>query len=236
MAANRAPARWLLGVLLSVLASGLVGACYEEPVAITTWPPTYEPSSALPTRPAGQTPSAPVASLSPVPNASQPPEPATALPSGAPGAGCANGWITPAAGSREHAQALAILDEAMDTDGGWEILELRYFVGPDPLADVPAEARYWYLRAALADDPLFRGRWLLVARDEVDRAVAAVAPFDSSGFHSPDWTAFIGDGPPTTYLGLPGEWSGTPYDFVTGVDGTERPGLSAEVVDCLGDT
>jgi hypothetical protein len=63
----------------------------------------------------------------------------------------------------------------------------------------------------------------------------AVAPYESSGFGSPDWTGFTGDGEPQTYLGLPGQWAGTPYDFVSGGSSAE-PGLPADVIGCVSDT
>jgi hypothetical protein len=36
--------------------------------------------------------------------------------------------------------------------------------------------------------------------------------------------------------GLPGQWSGIPYDFVTGEGDSGQPGLTAEVVGCLDQT
>jgi hypothetical protein len=104
---------------------------------------------------------------------------------------------------------------------------MRYFTGTDGVLR-------WYLRGAIATDANFRGRFLIEARDE-DAGVAAVAPYESTGFHSPDWTGFTGEGEPQTYLGLPGRWSGTPYDFVSG-GASGVPGMPAEVIGCLSDT
>ncbi len=66
--------------------------------------------------------------------------------------------------------------------------------------------------------------------------MSAVAPWDTTGYESPDWTGFIGDGPPTTYLGLPGQWSGIPFDFVTGEGDSGNAGEPPEIVDCLAGT
>lgn len=131
-----------------------------------------------------------------------------------------------------------MLDGQTGGEGPWQIYELRYFIGPDVSW---AETRYdivarWYLRAEHADDGTFRGRWLIEKRAELVKGVVAVAPFESSGFQAPDWTGFVGDGQPTTYLGLPGQWSGTPYDFVTGAGYSGQPGLPDEVIGCLGAT
>jgi len=69
--------------------------------------------------------------------------------------------------------------------------------------------------------------------------VAAVAPYDTSGFRSPDWTGFQWDSADTearAYPGLPGRWAGIPYDFVRGGAGLDIPGLPDEVRGCLGGT
>jgi hypothetical protein len=187
-----------------LLLVGLVGGCYEEPVAITTYPP-------------GETP----------PSSGQP-APSAPPTSGAATVDCVNGWRTPEVGTPEYDDALSILTDELGNDGQWHLDALRYFTDS---SDVPR----WYLRGALANDANFRGRFLIEARGE-DAFVAAVAPYESSGFQSPDWTGFIGDGEPQTYLGLPGQWSGAPYDFVSGAGGTGEPGLPADVVGCMSDT
>ena len=54
-----------------------------------------------------------------------------------------------------------------------------------------------------------------------------MAPYDTNGFRSPDWIGFqfdSADEEPRRYEGLPGEWSGIPYDFVKGGAGLEIPG------------
>ena len=47
-----------------------------------------------------------------------------------------------------------------------------------------------------------------------------------------------GEGEPQTYIGLPGQWSGVPFDFVTGggEGGSGQPGLPSEVTACLAGT
>jgi hypothetical protein len=69
--------------------------------------------------------------------------------------------------------------------------------------------------------------------------VAAVAPYDTHGFRSPDWVGFeyeSGDTTRKTYPGLPGSWSGTPYDFVVGGAGLKFPGLPDDNKGCLDGT
>ena len=136
----------------------------------------------------------------------------------------------------EYDEGLAILESYMGVTGPWTIIDMRYFIGPDAPGII--EPRYdnvqrWYIRAELASDPAFRGRWLLEKRTDQILGVSAVAPWDSTGYESPDWTGFFGEGPPQNYLGLPGQWSGTPYDFVTGEGDSGNPGLPPEVTDCL---
>lgn len=190
------------------------------PIDLTpdTPPPTSTPTGLPSARP------------SPTPGSTSP------LASGSPSAGCIDGWSALAAGSPLYQEALDLLDAQMAVEGPWTVPEMRYFTGPDvpwilePHYDV---VEYWYVRAALVDDPGFAGRWLLEKRTDAIKGVAAVAPFGSFDYESPDWTAFEGDGEPTTYLGLPGQWAGIPYDFVTGEGDGGQPGLPDEVVDCL---
>jgi len=127
----------------------------------------------------------------------------------------------------------------MGEPGPWSVTEMRYFSGPDSPGVI--EPRFdsvqrWYIRAGLTSDPAFRGRWLIEKRTDAILGVAAVASWDSSGYESPDWTGFIGEGEPQTYIGLPGQWSGIPFDFVTGQGDGGQPGLPPGVVDCLAGT
>lgn len=197
--------RRLASILFAVVLTGLIGGCYEEPVAITTYPPSDPPASGDPQ-----------------------PSPSPPATSGPPTAACVNGWLSPDPAADEHIDALDILVTELGIDGPWQLDGMRYFVGSDGV-------ERWYLRGALANDASFRGRFLLERRSDLDAGVIALAPYESSGFHSPDWTGFVGDGEPQTYLGLPGQWSGTPYDFVTG-GASAQPGLPADIVGCVGDT
>ncbi len=127
----------------------------------------------------------------------------------------------------------------MGVTGPWDVDEMRYFVGPDSPGVIepvfPAVER-WYIKARLAGDPDFRARWLIEKRTDQILGVSAVAPWATSGYESPDWTGFIGEGSPATYTNLPGVWSGIPFDFVTGEGDGGQPGLPDEVVDCLAGT
>jgi hypothetical protein len=132
-----------------------------------------------------------------------------------------------------------MIDGQMGLQGPWTVSEMRYFTGPDvpwildPHYDV---VDYWYVRAALTGDPSFRARFLLEQRTDTIKGISAVAPFDTVGYQSPDWTGFTGDGKPQIYAGLPGEWPGVAYDFVTGEGDSGQPGLPDQVVGCLSAT
>jgi hypothetical protein len=141
-------------------------------------------------------------------------------------------------GAQKYGQALAILEASMGVVGPWNVSEMRYFTGPEVpwiIGGDPVVER-WYVRAALVAEPAFRGRWLIEKRSATVEGVSAVAAWDTVGYESPDWTGFVGEGPPTTYLNLPGQWSGVPYDFVTGQGDSGNPGLPDEVTACLSGT
>jgi hypothetical protein len=194
--------------------------------------PTPQPT-VLPTPTDAPEPQAPASPTDTEPTL--PPTPATASPS----PGCVNGWLSPPPDSPEYEEGLEILSGYMGTEESLDVAEMRYFTGPD--APWIIEPHYevverWYVKAALADDPDFRGRWLLEKRTDRILGVSAVAPYQSEGYASPEWFAFVGDGPPTAYPSLPGMWSGIAYDFVTGEGDHGQPGLPDEVVDCLAGT
>lgn len=199
--------------LAGLLLVGLIGGCYKEPVALTTHPPGSNPGPGLTLRPGPEG-------------------------SGAPTAACVNGWTTPDASSDEYDDALEILVEQLGIDGLWQFDSLRYFTGPDtPWNETPADVvERWYMRTALATNANIRGRFLIERRSEINARVVAVAPYESSGYQSPDWTGFVGDGEAQTYLGLPGKWVGTSYDFVSGAGFTGQPGLPDQVIGCLSDS
>jgi hypothetical protein len=115
---------------------------------------------------------------------------------------------------------------------------MRYFTGPE---SPPSDKGYlqvvqrWYVRLWARRDPAFQGRFLVEART-FGQGVAAIAPYDTRGFRSPDWVGFQYDSADRTtrsYPGLPGAWEGTPYDFVKGGEGLTLPGLPKQVAGCL---
>jgi hypothetical protein len=217
----------------------LLAACGSAVPTITAEPVT-SPTIAVPTPAATPTdPPAATPEVTPIELPSPSPSPPAIPPTGQvglPSAGCVEGWQSPPAGSQAREEGIELLALEMGLTAPPEVVELRYFRGPD----VPwiIEPHYpvverWYIRARAGDDPAFAGRWLLERRAERIRGISAVAPFDSTGFESPAWIGFVGDGPPVPYEGLPGLWAGIPYDFVTGEGDSGMPGLPDEVIDCL---
>jgi hypothetical protein len=100
----------------------------------------------------------------------------------------------------------------------------------DPQFDV---VRRWYLKVSQLDDRDWRGRFIVEFCTDLINGVSAAAPYDTVGYESPDWRAFIGEGPPRQVPGLPGLWSGIEYDFVTGEGDGGNPGLPPEVEGCV---
>ena len=196
-------------------------------------PPTAKPSTAAPS------PTPIVLTPTGTPATAAPPTGSPIATSATPFDGCVNGWISPDPASAEYGLVLSMMDDQMTVSGDWHIDEMRYFTGPDvpwildPHYDV---VDYWYVRGSLVSEPAFAGRWLVEQRTELIRGISAVAPYTSKGYQSPDWTGFTGDGPPQSYLGLPGQWAGVPYDFVTGEGDSGEPGLPDQVIGCLSGT
>jgi hypothetical protein len=151
---------------------------------------------------------------------------------------CVNGWISPAVDSPLFHRPLRVLRRTVHVPGEPTVVEMRYFTGPEsPPSDKGylAVVERWYVKLYTENDLRFQGRFLIESRDFGD-GVAAVAPYDSDGFRSPDWSGFQWDGgvsEPRAYPGLPGTWEGTRYDFVRGGAGLDIPGLPAEVRGCL---
>jgi len=189
------------------------------------------------------------APVSPIPTTSitssplpPPPPPASPPPTMGPAtSSCVHGWVTPPAGSPRFTQPLGIIRRTTGVQGPLVVTDMRYFTGPE---SPPSQQGYlleverWYIRLYAQDDPAFRGRFIVEAR-RFGRGLAAVAPYDTHGFRSPDWIGFQYDSADTTpkaYPGLPGMWEGKPYDFVKGGGGLDFPGLPAEVVGCLDGT
>jgi hypothetical protein len=121
------------------------------------------------------------------------------------------------------------------------VVDMRRFTGPEsPPSDQGylLEVERWYIKLFAEDDIAFQGRFLVESR-RFGRGVVAVAPYDTEGFRSPEWIGFQYDSAHTArraYPGLPGRWSGIPYDFVRGGEGLKIPGLPDEVSECLAGT
>jgi len=154
---------------------------------------------------------------------------------------CVNGWTTPSEDSEKYLSPLGVIRRTTDVEGPLQVVDLRYFTGPE---SPPSDKGYllvverWYVKLFAERDYSFAGRFLVEAR-RFGQGVAAVAPYDSTGFRSPDWIGFqydSADPERRAYEGLPGTWTGVPYDFVEGGAGIEIPGLPDDVVGCLSAT
>ena len=196
-----------------------------EPGATSTSPPVGPISGTGPT-------------ASPTPPALPEQPPATRGPVAV---DCVNGWMTPPRDSARYAEPLRVIRRMTGVKGPLEVVDLRTFEGPEsPPSDKGylLDVRRWYVKAFAKDDPSFQGRFLVESR-EFGTGLVAVAPYDTNGFRSPDWVGFqfdSGDLEARAYPGLPGVWSGVPYDFVEGGAGLQIPGLPEEVVGCLSAT
>lgn len=196
------------------------------------------PNSPSPTA-SGSFPSASVtAEASPTPPAV--PERAPAI-KGKPSEDCVEGWTRPSPGSALAMFPLRVIRRTVRIPGDPEVVDMRYFVGPE---SPPSEKGYlleierWYVKLYAKDDLRFQGRFLVESR-EFGSGVAAVAPYDTHGFRSPDWSGFQWNQSaprPRAYPGLPGRWAGTRYDFVLGGAGLSLPGLPSQVTGCLDTT
>ena len=204
------------------------GGTSETP---TTPPPTT--SSAAPVTPV-ETPSG-------APSPTEPPVPDRAPAAhGAASADCVNGWVTPPKHSPRYSSPIGVIRKVSGVKGPLQIVDLRYFEGPE---SPPSDAGYllliqrWYVKLYAKKDFSFAGRFLVEAR-RFGQGLSAVAPYDSSGWRSPDWVGFqtSADTTEQPYDSLPGEWRGIPYDFVKGGEGIDIPGLPDEVVGCLDGT
>jgi hypothetical protein len=171
---------------------------------------------------------------SPTPPALPQEPPAT---SGPRSASCVNGWTSPDPGSSLAAKPLRILRRTTRVPDEPVVVELRYFTGPE---SPPSDKGYistverWYVKLYAEADLTFQGRFLVESREFGD-GVAAVAPYDTEGFRSPDWSGFQWElgSRPEAHPGLPGTWQGTRYDFVEGGSGLDLPGLPDAVSGCL---
>lgn len=193
------------------------------------------PATTPPSITAVQTPSVTVSPTRP-PLPDEPP--ATA---GSAALDCVNGWTTPPEDSETFRSPLGVIRRTTGVAGPLQVVDLRYFVGPE---SPPSDKGYllvverWYVKVFAKQDFSFAGRFLVEAR-RFGQGVAAVAPYDSSGYRSPDWVGFQYDSADLErrpYPGLPGTWAGVAYDFVGGGDGLEISGLPEDVVGCLSAT
>ena len=182
------------------------------------------------------TPGSPIAS--PTPPALPIVPPAT---SGPPTGTCDNGWATPKAGTPQFTDPLGIVRRTTGVQGPLVVVDMRRFIGPEsPRSDQGylLDVERWYIKLYARDDIAFQGRFLVESR-RFGRGLSAVAPYDTEGFESPEWVGFQFDSESFArkrYPGLPGRWSGTPYDFVRGGAGLKIPGLPDEVLGCLAGT
>lgn len=210
-------------ITLVVFVAVLAAACQGDPAD----PPSSPPSATT------SFPSPPTTSATP------PALPSTPPPTkGAASPTCVNGWVTPASDSPRFTDPLGLVRRASPVDGPLEVVDMRYFVGPE---SPPSEQGYlkdierWYIKLFATDDPAYQGRFLVEQR-RFGRGVVAVAPYDTVGFVSPDWSGFqwnAADPERRAYPGLPGTWRGVRYDFVNGGAGLTIPGLPEKVAGCL---
>ena len=201
-----------------------------------------EPGPTDPTTPATTPPPVtPVETPSVAVSPTRPPLPDEPATTGPAALDCVNGWTTPPEGSEKALSPIGVIRRTTGVRGPLQVVDLRYFTGPE---SPPSEKGYllvverWYVKLFAKRDFSFAGRFLVEAR-RFGQGVAAMAPYDSNGFRSPDWVGFQYDSTDPerrTYEGLPGAWAGVPYDFVQGGAGIEIPGLPADVVGCLSAT
>ncbi|MDQ1713317.1 MAG: hypothetical protein QOE45_2767 [Frankiaceae bacterium] len=177
--------------------------------ATTTAPPTTAPPSASPTT-----------------------VPATprALRSQAPIQGCVNGWKEPAQGTALRTKPLDLLRETQGFTGSFQVVDLRYFTGPDD-ANLAADSKQpsverWYGKVVYLPDPSFKLRFIAVRRG-VGEGIVAVANYGTKNFAGHDWYGFDGEGGKSKYPTVPGLWPGQPIDY------TAAHELPDEVIGCL---
>ena len=178
-------------------------------------------------------------SPTPTPTPTPPALPAAPAPSrGQPDDTCVDGWVSPEPDAALARQPIGIVRRVAPFEGPVRVVDMRFFVGPEsPPSDKGylREVRRWYVKLFATRDRAYQGRFIVEVR-QFGGGVAAVAPYDTRGFRSPDWVGFqweSADTEPKGYPGLPGTWRGIPYDFVRGGEGLEIPGLPAEVGGCL---
>jgi hypothetical protein len=145
--------------------------------------------------------------------------------------GCTHGWGEPEADSPLRKIPLDLLRAAAGIKDSFRVVDLRYFIGPDdanlaPDSKQDGPVERWYGKVVSTKDTAFKVRFIAVRR-KVGSGIAAVAPYGTSGFESPDWHGFEGEGR-STVKGVPGTWAGSAFDYVKAKE------LPPQVVGCVG--
>lgn len=170
-------------------------------------------------------------SVSPTPTTPTPSPTPTPLRSEKPHQGCVDGWTEPKPGTPLRTKPLDLLRAKAGVKGTFEVIDLRYFTGPDDTNLAPGSKQSkpverWYGKVVLTTDRSFAVRFIAVRRD-VGEGVVAIANYLTTDFTSGDWWGFDGESGSAKYPDLPGTWPGTPYDYVKAHE------LPDEVVGCL---
>lgn len=185
-------------LLAAAAALALVTAC-REPAIERADPRDYTP---------------PPTTAAATPTKTTPPK----LKAGKASPSCVSGWKEPAPGTPLRKKPLDLLRQMQGLDKEFHVVDLRYFTGPDdanlsPGSKQKTPVERWYGQVVYTGKPDFLIRFLAVRRT-VGEGIVAVADYTTTGFSSPDWYGFDGEGGKSTYPGLPGKWPGQPYDYV----------------------
>lgn len=223
-----------LVVLASACHSGTTNAA-ANPFSTAAAPAT---ASAATTATSGSPDATTLPSTSPTPPAT----PATPPPThGAKSPTCVKGWVTPTPGTPQFTDPLGIIRRTDPVLGKFVVVDMRYFNGPEsPVSDQGylLDVSRWYIKLYDPKDLSYQGRFIVEER-QFGRGLSAVAPYDTHGFVSPDWSGFQFTSEDTArrpYPGLPGAWAGLRYDFVQGGEGLTFRGLPSQVEGCLDGT
>jgi hypothetical protein len=224
------PHRFPSLVLAALTAFALVACSGDEGEVVS-------PSTSTPPPPVSPSPTPSVE-----PSVTPPALPEEPPPTRGPAAvDCVKGWVTPPEGSDRANSPLGVIRRATGVKGPLTVVDMRFFEGPE---SPPSDKGYllvvqrWYVKLFATRDQAFQGRFLVEAR-RFGQGLSAVATYDTTGWRSPDWIGFQYDSADTeakAYPGLPGLWSGIPYDFVEGGGGLTIAGLPEQVVGCLDGT
>lgn len=185
--------------LLAVVTALTLATACREPAIERVPPDAYSP---------------PPTTAAATPTKTPPPKLRAAKPSPS----CVNGWKEPAPGTALRKKPLDLLRQSQGLTKEFHVIDLRYFTGPDDANLAPGSKQQkpverWYGQVVYTGKPDFLIRFLVVRR-EVGEGIAAIADYGTTGFQSPDWYGFDGEGGKSAYPGLPGKWPGQPYDYV----------------------